>query len=78
MTRYRLIARLSPTLVRLTSEHGPQLFTPRKLRKPARCRVTGVELPTGAVAWGEVTSCAMNRADRIADRWVVEQPDPNP
>jgi hypothetical protein len=66
MTSYFLVEKLNEGLVRLASEeHGQQLFSIRKMRKPASCANCGTNLSVGDQAFGEVASRAMNRKQRI-------------
>jgi hypothetical protein len=66
VTSYFLVDKLSEGLVRLASEeHGQQLFSIRKLRKPAECAVCNAELAVGDRAFGEIASRAANRMQRI-------------
>lgn len=75
-TCYELITIMAPGLVRLKSRHGTQIFSERKLRKPRECEKCGALVPTGGRAFGDVTSCSMNRADRVCgdcvDKMMVE------
>jgi hypothetical protein len=66
VTGYFFVAKLNDGLVRLTSEeYGQQLFSIRKLRKPAECVVCNAKLAVGDRAFADATSCAANRMQRI-------------
>lgn len=67
MTEYFFRERLNEGLVRIFSRFGTQLFAARKLRKQCKCAACARLIDKGERAWGDVTSCAMNRAHRICD-----------
>jgi hypothetical protein len=85
VTDYFFQERMSEGLVKLYSErYGLQMFSSRKLRKSTRCASCRRALRKGAVAWADVTACAMNRAERLCDDCVsagekdrARQPLPN-
>lgn len=64
--RPRVVQIVNDELVRMvaSADEGIQLFSRRKLRKAKTCRGCRTELPARSDAFGDVTSCAMNRADR--------------
>ena len=75
MTEYALVEILSSSLIGVESgEYGRQLFSSRKLRKACRCTSCKIEIPKGATAWAEVTSCAANRMERLHASCIVGTP----
>lgn len=69
---YVWLKTLTPGLIGVTSSgHGRQLFTRRKLRKAKACETCRVSIPAGAMAFGDVTSAAMNRAHRVHPECIV-------
>lgn len=55
---------LHTDLVVINVGHGPQLFSMRALRKPGACAECMRAMPRGTKAFGDATSCALNRMDR--------------
>lgn len=72
MTEYTLVKIMNDGLIGVrSSEHGRQLFSSRKLRKARRCSFCGIEIPKGAVAWGDAVSCAANRMERLHEGCIT-------
>jgi hypothetical protein len=61
-----------------SGEHGSQIFTRRKARKPGKCENTGEPYAVGAEIWGTLNGSTMNRMDRVLLRDLPAPPDPKP
>jgi hypothetical protein len=75
-----VIGVLNDGLVRAVSRVGTQLFSRRAHRArrgypPKRCVECKRAIVSGDLTWGEVTSCAINRVDRVCDHCMANAID---
>lgn len=71
-TVYSYVKRFSPTMVGLSSaRYGRQIWLAGKLRKPAKCYISGTELVSGTVAYRPQTNLS-NRMERISVEAINE------